>query len=107
VGSHTYDLYGSKSLSMAQMRDSVAEALGVGFRKRDSYFMGGTYFRAGRVGQTEFVVQRNQDEEGEPVEGTFTDYQVLLRIDTSDRPDELRTTLTGIPGIEFLRRDTA
>jgi len=66
-----YDLYGSRTLSMDQMRASVDGALGIEFSSRDSYHMGGSYFRASHVRETEYVIQLNRDEDPEPLESAF------------------------------------
>lgn len=99
-----YDLYGSKTLSITEVRDVVARATGLDLRPRESYQMGGTYYRGGDVGGPGVVIQHNADEDGEPVEDGFAEYGVLVRLNDFDRADEVRALLERVDGLEFLLR---
>ena len=101
-----YDLYGSRSLSLVEVSAAVQRAVGIEMGRRDSHNMGGTYFRGGVIGDEEFVVQLNHDEDPEPLEPDFDDYKTLLRINRSERADDLRRLLQRIPDLDFLRRTT-
>ena len=103
-GRQTYDLYGSKTLSLEEVRDAVTQATGVELNLRDSQHMGGAYYRGGEVGGVDLVVQHNWDEDGEPIEDEFPSHRVLCRLDRSDRADDAREALAPLPGLEFLRR---
>lgn len=99
-----YDLYGSKTLPITELRDVVAGATGLNLRPRDSYQMGGLYYRGGEVGGPGVVIQHNADEDGEPVEDAFAEYTVLVRLNGLDRADEVRAVLERVDGLDFLLR---
>lgn len=105
--SQAYDLYGTTTMSIVQLRDIIVEALGITFTLHDSAFRGGTYFRAGDLGGEEFVIQRNSfefDDEQEVAEPEFAHYPVIFWVAWTERGDELREELAVIEGLDFLRR---
>lgn len=102
-----YDLYGSRTLSVPELRDAGEGVLGLRFILHESAYRGGEYFRAGDPGGEEFVIQLNSfefDNEEEISEPEYADYPVILWIAWTERGDELRKKLNAIPGLEFLRR---
>ena len=105
--SQTHDLYGSTTLSMAELRHAVENTLDIAFSLNDSAYKGGEYFRAGDLGGEEFVIQRNTfefDNEEEVAEPDYVQYPVIFWIAWTERGDELREELTKITGLDFLRR---
>jgi hypothetical protein len=104
MSARIYDLYGSRSLTLDDLREAVQTATGLDLERRDSQQLGGEYFRGGSVGGEELVAHRNWDEEGEAIEEAFEDYSVLFRVERSLRADELRVLLNDVQGLDFLRR---
>jgi hypothetical protein len=107
MSSQSYDLYGSKRMSIAHLRDAISNALGITFTLHDSAFRGGTYFRVGDFGGEEFVIQQNIfefDNEEEIAEPEFAHYPVIFWIAWTERGDEFREKLTAAEGLDFLRR---
>jgi len=104
VSTHVYDLYGTKTLSMGDLRDAIQSNTGLWLDLRNSQHLGGDYFRGGDIGGEEFTIQQNWDEEGETIEEEFREYPVLFRVDRSRRADELREALKGVAGLQFLKR---
>lgn len=105
--SQSYDLYGTMTMSISQLRDLIARALAITFAMHDSAFRGGTYFRAGDIGGEEFVIQRNSfefDDEQEVAEPEFARYPVIFWVAWTERGDELKQELAVIEGLDFLRR---
>jgi hypothetical protein len=101
----TFDLYGSPNLTADELCAAVGTVLAASFVEHDSSFRG-RYFLADGVPRLE--VQPNQvpgdDGELEPMEPEFVDYPMLLYVQGSDYPDEIRDRLAGIAGLAFLRR---
>lgn len=100
----THDLYGSRPLSLSEVRSRIQSATGLELSLRNSQHLAGDYFRGGEVGGEEFIVQRNWDEDGETIEEEFAEWRVLFRVGPTDRADQLREKLTPVAGLEFLRR---
>ncbi len=103
-----YDLYGSHSLSLVELREAAEGCLGIRFTLHDSIYRGGDYFRSGDIGGEEFVIQLNRFEyenEEEIAEPAYADYLVIFRIGWTERGDELREKLRKVPGLDFLRRE--
>lgn len=103
----TYDLYGT-SFSPEQLRDQLSELLGVEFTAHDSSYKG-EYFWAGDLRGEQFEIQPNQipgdDGEWDLMEEDFAEYQVLLYVNRTERPDEVRELLRTVPELAHLRRE--
>ena len=102
-----YDLYGARAIAAEELRMIVESALGISFRARYNDSIG-SYFNAD-VGSENFTVEPNfldVGDEEEIQEPEFADRSVLLYVNGTERGDELRGRLLGIPGLELLRRDT-
>jgi hypothetical protein len=103
-----YDLYGSCSVPLEELRDAVESMLGVEFSPHRSDYVGDYYKTAGFVGET-IAIQPNYldgGDEDEVLEPAFADRPVLLYVNETDRGDEIRGLLAGIAGLDFLRRKT-
>src|SRR5262245_57393546 len=103
----TYEVYGSKVLTLPELRDAVEQALGIRFRLHENDARGGDYFRAGELGGEEIVVQLNRfeyDGEDETAVDEFREYPVILWIAWTRRGDELQQRLATIVGLDFLKR---
>lgn len=101
-----YDLYGSKALSLEQLRLAVERKIGVSFSRHESSYFGGDYFRFGDPRAEEFVIHTNfVDEDGEFLESDCPEYSSLLEVNASPRADQLRVSLSSIADLYFLRRD--
>lgn len=103
-----YDLYGSKSLGLDELRLSVENVFGVKFLERYSDYMGGDYFRFGEFEGEEFIIQLNwiDEDDREFLEPNHSEYPVLLKVDATDRGDEIRNALSRIVDLDFLERKT-
>jgi len=102
-----YDLYGTKTLSITELRDAIESALTIRFSPHDSVYYGGEYFRAGEVGGEELVIQLNTFEYGGSIEVAEPDhrgYPVIFWVAWTERGDELRERLATIGELDFLRR---
>jgi hypothetical protein len=106
----SYDLYGSRTLTLDELRVAVEGVLDVDFERHESMYLGGDYFLGEDAGAEEkFQIQSNDlsaFEEGDLAEPEFAAHRTLLRVDRSARGDELRERLTAIVGLEFLKRST-
>jgi folate-binding Fe-S cluster repair protein YgfZ len=106
--SQFFDLYGSKRLTITELRVAVGEALGLTFYAHESLYRGGEYFRVVPHDGEEFVIQLNNfrlDDEMEVAEPDYSNYPVILWVAWTDRADALREDLAEIDGLDFLRRN--
>ncbi|WP_285471479.1 hypothetical protein [Actinoplanes sp. NBRC 101535] len=79
----------------------LAAHLGCGFEERDSDFLG-EYLLA-RIGSGELSVVEQPDPEGEPLEGDFEDYHVLIYSPADLGGREIRDLRVGDDAVEVLR----
>jgi len=103
----SYDLYGTRTLALDELRAAVEKALSVHLEGHESSYLGGEYFLAGDLRGEHVLIQRNHvvdGDEEEPAEPQFADYPVLLQINATTRGDELKGQLLAIKGLDFLRR---
>jgi hypothetical protein len=94
---------------------AIEAVLGIQFQARWSDFFGGDYFSwrpgGGSGGEHLRIIcnhYRNLSDYHpvmEVAEPEFADYSVLLRVDGSQRGDDLKSRLITVPGLEFLRRE--
>lgn len=103
----THDLYGFGHDDLEAARVAVEQALGIRLIAHESLHRG-DYYRLGRIGEEEFVLQRNFDPFYEEViENEFPEMHILLYVDETERSEELEQILTSkIPGLKLLRRET-
>ena len=104
----SYDLYGSRSGTLEELRAAVESVLGVEFVAHRSDYVGDYYKTAGFVGET-IAIQPNhlaEGDEAEVLEPEFADRPVLVYVNDTERGDEIGVRLLDIPGLELLRRDT-
>lgn len=87
----TFDLYGFNSKDLEGTAKEVAECLAIEFASHDSSYRGGAYYRSGKAGSEEFILQRNLDfMDSEPIEASFPEYPLLLYVGPTMRSDEIR-----------------
>lgn len=101
----SYDIYDVRAESLADARQRIEEALRIGFTECDSYYHGGTYYRAGDV--EKFMLKLNLD----PIEPglcelEFPDARFLLYVDESRRPEQLRVMLEANRIAKRIRTDS-
>jgi len=102
-----YDLDGSHTLSLVEMREAMESCLEIRFTLRDSDYRGGDYFRAGDLGDEGLVIQAKPFEyenEEEVAELEYADYPVIAWIAWTERGDDFREKLRKVSGLNFLRR---
>lgn len=102
-----YDLYGTKTLGIDELRSAVEKALSVNFERHESSYLGGDYFLAGDLRGEHALIQRNHlgdADEQEVAEPEFADHPILLQVNATTRGDDTRELLLGIEGVDFLRR---
>jgi hypothetical protein len=102
-----YDLYGTKSLDLDELRVAVQRALDIELHRHESGYLGGDYFLAGDLRDEHVLIQRNHVSDGdedEVAEPEFADYPILLLVNATTRGDELKGRLAAIAGMDFLRR---
>ena len=102
-----YDLYGTRTLAIDELRAAVENALSVHLEGHESGYLGGDYFLAGDLRGEHVLIQRNHVDEGdeeEVAEPQFADYPVLLQVNATPRGDELKCRLLAIEGVDFLKR---
>ncbi len=103
-----YDLYGSRTLSRAELSDLVGEALDLSFKLHESSYKG-VYYLAGSLRDEHFEVQANQisdeDEDG-VLEPEYSDFPSLLSVNGTVRGDHIRGRLEKIEDLIFLRRES-
>jgi hypothetical protein len=102
-----YDLYGSRALSLEDLRRNTEAVLGLRFELHESYFMGGDYYLFEDSRGERIVIQRNNldgDDPDDILEDEFPDYSMLLRVEDTARADDLKELLVAINDLDFLRR---
>ncbi len=102
----TYDVYGTSTVTVDQLRTLLEGLLGQSFTEHDSDYLGGTYFQSGERFAESFRIVSNHgavDPEDLP-EPDFPDLHVLLEVNDSPRGAALRRDLpAAVPGIRLLR----
>ena len=101
-----YDLYGTRDMTIDELRVGAASALEVSFSARESSSTG-PYYKAD-LGDENFAIYVNFKDpryEDEILRPQFADYPVLLFVNRTERADELRGRLLEVPGLVHLRRD--
>jgi hypothetical protein len=109
----TNDLYGARSGDMNELRRAIEAVLNIEFEARWSDFLGGEYFSwrpSDATGREHLRVIFNHhrnlsdyEPAMEVAEPAFTDYLLLLRVEGSERGDELKRRLASVPELDFLR----
>jgi hypothetical protein len=105
--SQYFDLYGSKNLTMNELRNAVEDALSLRFDVHESSYKGGEYFRAVLRDGEELIIQLNGfqlSDETEITEPAYSEYGVIFWVAWTSRADEFRGELAEIGDLEFLRR---
>jgi len=105
------DLYGAKDRTLNELRTAVATVLNIAFEPRESLYLGGDYFRGRGPAGEHLEIMRNDsgfEEDAEDddnlIEPDFSDYTVLLRVNSTKRGDELKDRLAAVAGLDFLGR---
>jgi len=89
-----YDLYGVKNLSVSAARLKVEESLNLSLDRRESTYHGGEYFFFGNKESEHLTLKNNIDPiDGEAVEQEFSEYPVLLYVDSTGRAEEIAERL--------------
>ena len=103
-----YDLYGCRLKDLESARATVELALGVELKRHVSDFQGGDYYRAGSSAGESFILKRNFDAvESEWFEDKFKEYPILLYVDRTGRPEEIKKRLEASGSLfALLRRQT-
>jgi hypothetical protein len=103
---NTYDLYGTKYLSLALARAQIKDLAGILLEERDSTYHSGVYYFQGDSGSEHFILKNNIDPfDGEAVEQAFADYPVLFYVNATNRSLELMGMLKVEGGFSLLRHE--
>lgn len=103
---NTYDLYGSKNVSLLLARSHIEQVLGILFEERNSTYQGGNYYIFGSRDSENFILKTNLDPFDEkPVEQSFPDCSVLLYINATDRSADIEKTLKKSDCFKLLRHE--
>jgi hypothetical protein len=102
------DLYGSKSLSIDELKAAVEPVLGIEFAPHYGDYRGGDYWYWGPLGEGESItIQLNAYDTADPdeiLEEEFAEYAVLLHLEATERADEVRDALAVVADLDFLER---
>jgi hypothetical protein len=105
-----YDLYGFRGDSIDSFHVNVEMLLGIRMVARDSSFSGEYYSFEYPDGE-EITILANDisylspDENEEDFhEPNYADYPIILRVESTNRGDELKKMILQISGVDFLRR---
>ncbi|MGP3949614.1 hypothetical protein [Streptomyces sp. 7N604] len=101
---HRYYLYGSRGMSLTELRDALELSLEASFELRDSSFKGGHYFLSRAQDFEKMTIETNwTDEEGYLAEEQFPDYSTLLYV--TDPTDRVLTVLSDTSSLHRLRME--
>lgn len=102
-----YDLYGSKTLSPAELSELAGAVLGLHFTLHESSYKG-AYYLAGDLRGEYFEIQLNQifDEDGGFLEPDYEDFSSLISVNGTSRENDVRMLLGEIGNLTFLRRES-
>ncbi|NIH79090.1 hypothetical protein [Amycolatopsis viridis] len=99
----SYLLFGSSTVNIDELCSSLRDVLDIDFEPRRSDYHGGDYYRAGKLRGEHFILEKNwRDEDGELFEPAYEDFDVILEVNGTARPDVIRERLAEIEGLIFL-----
>jgi hypothetical protein len=103
----SYSYYGSREVDAARLSVLLAEATGLKFMPRHSFYIG-DYYSAGRPGGDSIGVRPNEfeDEDGKFLQWKeFVGYQTIVEIEEASEGffEELRPKLAEVEGLEYLK----
>lgn len=88
-----YQLFGFHFDSLREVAEKLRDVLSVSWRLHESSFSG-EYYRSGKRGEEEFVLQNNFDEnENEWQEPEFEEYPILLYVNETKRSTEIKKSI--------------
>jgi hypothetical protein len=101
-----FELFGSPTTDIAQVRAAVEGLLGCALEEHESAYVEGEYYRADLPDGESVVVKRNLDPfDQEPLEENFPEYPVLVYVDNTMRPSEIRSTMERQGDFVSLRQE--
>ena len=100
----TYDLYGFETDDLDFLVEPLEQLLGIKSVARTSGYLGNHNTFDGE-GSENFDLRTNIDGEGEWTKSQHKDKGVLLFVNASERPDELKKLLTERIGATLLERE--
>lgn len=98
-----FDLYGSSSLTLDEVRSLLEQQLDLEFAEHDSGYLGGIYFRFNSKDERLTVQTNRPDDEGYRQEDEFDEQMILVYVSRSHRWELLETLLSEQCGLELLR----
>lgn len=102
----SFDLYGINLSDLSDARAAVESIFEISMEERDSGYQGGIYYLFGDRGSENFILKRNIDiDDGEPAELEFPEYPVLLYINKTVRPAEIKEIIEKMSFAFFLRHE--
>lgn len=99
----TFDVYGSPTMPVLELRDRVAAALGLRFVERDSLYWGTYHESGGRAGEETVTVYDNVrfGDEEEPAYGHFPEAVSVVTVST-ERRAVFERVLAGVGDLALL-----
>lgn len=102
----SYDLYGVKGAALLSVKEILEDSIGLSFYERESSYQGGVYYYSGDRVSESLIIKNNLDPfDEEPVELNFSDWPVLIYVNSTGRAFELEKIMTQDERIVLLRRE--
>ena len=102
----SYDLYGTKKLSLLSAKDVVERVLGKVFEERDSSYQGGVYYMWGGSDSENFILKLNIDPfDGDPVEQKYPEHKILLYVNATNRSSDIEEAIRQGGDFKLLRHE--
>lgn len=104
---NTYDVYAIPAMSLDDGKNFIERALSISLSPHESSFHGGNYYRHGRTGEENFVLQKNErDDEGELSE-QCAEGCLLFYVNRTARAEEIEALLLKVgQEVRLLKRRT-
>ena len=101
-----HNVYGLNTGNLETIRIAIEHALNIRFNAHESMYLGGEYYRAGELGEEEFVLRYNFNSfEQEWTEKEFHDMNILLYVNVTQRSKEIEDKVTNVVGMLLLRQE--
>lgn len=100
-----FETYVFETREIDSARTMAESILNVIFSKHQSDYLG-SYFRWGEPYGQEIILQKNEDDEGHPIEPELHADQILLQINLPSNPDLITSKMQQVTGVSLFKRRT-